>query len=105
MQRTRCTMNGKKMRAWTRYGAIHTDMPRFEPYSAELIKQLRMDKGLKTQEAFSKASGIDINTIKRLESGMVKDPGTKTLGRIGKFFGLYIYAEWPVEEENDKSPD
>jgi len=87
-------MDNKKVRAITRFGVFRTTMPRFEPYSPDLIKKLRAENGYRTQDAFSKASGIDINTIKRLESGIVKNPGIETLGKVGRFFGLYIYADW-----------
>lgn len=101
---TGCTMKSLKVRAITRYGAFHCPMPRFEPYTTDLIKKLRLEKDLKTQDALAKASGIDLNTIKRLESGMVKSPGVETLGKIGRFFGVYIYSDWP-EDTNEESPD
>ena len=98
MLETSCTIESVKLRAVTRFGRFHCSMPRFEPYSVDLIKKLRIEKGLKTQEALANASGIEINTIKRLESGMVKNPGVETLSRFGRFFGVYIYSDWNKEE-------
>lgn len=95
-----CKMEGREVCAFTRFGVFRFNMPRFEPYSPELLKALREEKGLKTQQDFADASGIGVNTVKRLEAGMVR-PNEVTLAKIGRFYGLYIYADWNEETPGD----
>lgn len=73
---------------------------KFIVFSASLLKELRKKAGYKSQEAFSQASGIPLQTIKTWELGT--KPDMVNLGRLGAFFGVYFYAPWP-EEKKDKS--
>ena len=69
---------------------------RYEPFRPEVIKFLRAEKNL-TQKALSEQAGIPLDTIKKIESGAYK-PSLETLEALGRFFNLFLYAEWKKEE-------
>lgn len=67
---------------------------RYEPFSKETLKMLRAERGIKTQQELAQLSGVPEDTIKKLESGKQKNPNRETLSRLGKFFKVFLYADW-----------
>lgn len=55
----------------------------------DLLKKLRKQRGIKTQEDLARLSGISVATIKSLESGR-KQPGKETLLKLSEFFDCEI---------------
>lgn len=76
----------------TKFGSV--DM-RYEPFRPDVLKALRKEKGI-TQKDLSEGSGIPLITIKKIESGVYK-PSLETLQALGRFFNLFLYAEWEKE--------
>lgn len=90
------TIEKNVMLTHTKYGCV--DM-RYEPFRPDVLKILRSEKGI-TQKVLSEGAGIPLITIKKIESGVYK-PSLETLQILGKFFNLYLYAEWEKEESPD----
>ncbi len=77
------------------YSQHWSEQMRYEPFSPEVLKALRAEKGI-TQKELSENSGIPLITIKKIESGVYK-PSIETLMALGKYFNLYLYADWKSE--------
>lgn len=71
---------------------------KFESYSAKRLKELRTERGL-TQEDVSLQAGIPLPTLKKWELGQ-RTPAIEGLSKLGKFFGVFFFAEW----EDGNSP-
>jgi putative transcriptional regulator len=69
------------------------DDMRFEAFSSEKLKILRGEKGL-SQDDLAQLCEVHLQTIKTLEAGKSK-PTLPILGKLGKAFGLYFYADHP----------
>lgn len=82
---------------YSQFGCVEKNM-RFEPYSAEVLKRLREERGIGSQRELAEQSGIPESTIKKLEASMSR-PSSDTLAALGRFFGLYFYIPW--EKDSD----
>ncbi len=56
---------------------------------AKNIKKLRKEKGI-SQDKLSKLADISHNTIIKIESGAIQNPGIDTAQKIAKAFGIKI---------------
>lgn len=65
---------------------------RFESYSPQRLKELRNQAGL-SQDQLAEKSGIPLPTLKKWELGQ-RVPTLEGLSKLGKFFGVYFFAEW-----------
>ena len=70
-----------------------SSLVRFEPYNQETFKRLLKEKDL-TLEQLSEQSGIHIQTLKLWSSGKTR-PNLDGLEKLGKFFGVFFYGNWP----------
>lgn len=71
---------------------------RFESYSPQRLVELRNQTGL-TQDQFCIQAGIPLATLKKWELGQ-RTPNLEGLSKLGKFFGIYFFAEWDEDEKN-----
>jgi transcriptional regulator with XRE-family HTH domain len=67
---------------------------------AERLRVLRARKGITVREAARRA-GVDRHTLRRLETGVSKQPGYPTLKKIADFYGLTVPE---LMEEEDAVP-
>lgn len=86
---------------WSVLGSI--DM-RIEPFSPDTLRALRKERGIDSQRELAELSGVPESTLKKLEAGMT-EPGLGTLLKLGKFFGLFLYADWTKEKPPTKDGD
>jgi len=70
---------------------------RYEPFRADVLKALRAEKRINSQRELSELSGVPLDTIKRIESGQFM-ASHETMRKLGRFFGLFFYAEWQEED-------
>ncbi|MBF2051931.1 MAG: helix-turn-helix transcriptional regulator [Candidatus Sericytochromatia bacterium] len=75
---------------------------RFESYSTQRLRELIDDSGLSLVKVAEDA-GIPLPTLKKWVLGQ-RTPTLEGLSKLGKFFGVYFFAEWD-EEQQQKSPE
>ena len=80
-------------------------MTPFKEFSPAMLKSVRHERGMKSQQSLAESSGIPKDTIKKLESGKMKNPGIQTLAKLGLTLDVFFYAPWPSEQNNNQKKE